>query len=134
MNTAKSPTVETPMLHNWILALSAAMFLYFFFNQPTSAAAPIMQVRNPIAIIGETEDKRYPVYDLEGAVDDVNYRSRNGTVYQPDDLPSRLRFLRPEDAKSGKYVCSFTCQDNRGRIVGMNPTWAKVYGFKLANK
>ncbi len=108
--------------------------LFFFCNPPSMAETPLLKIRNPIAVIGTTDDKRYPVYDLEGANDDITYRTSKGVIYQPDDLPSRIRFIRVEDTKSGKYTCDFTCQDNRGRIVGMNPAWAKVYGFNLAKK
>lgn len=71
---------------------------------------------------GRTADGKYPVYALEGGLEDLSYVSpRANTVYKPDDLLRRLVFLGESDTKGGQYQCEFVCKDRAGHIVGLNP-------------
>lgn len=72
-----------------------------------------------IPIIGHTADGKYPIYQLSGALDDVNYISGD-TLWQPDELLTRMRFLKPQDVNHG-YQCDWVCKDSAGHIVGLNP-------------
>lgn len=71
---------------------------------------------------GRTADGKYPLYVLEGDLDDLNYVSvRTNIIYQPRDLLRRMVFLAETDAKSNQYQCGFVCKDAKARIVGLNP-------------
>lgn len=90
------------------------------------AAAP--KVVNPVKVIGKTADGKYNVYDLDGDLNDINYRTSNSILFQPDDLPARMQYLSFKDAKSGAYACDFICKDKAGHTVGLSPDYAKMYG------
>ena len=107
-----------------VAALIAAAVL------PITHAKEPAKLKNPIASAGKTSDGKYPIYDLKGDLNDLNYASSNGVVYNPDDLIGRINWLQPEDAKGGPYACEFICKDKAGHVVGLNPAWKKVYGVK----
>lgn len=99
--------------------------------QPEAAYAK--GVRNPVKVIGKSDDGKYPIYDLQGDLNDLNYQTSGNIVYQPDDLPDRMVFLSPKDATGGAYKCEFICKDAKGRVVGLNPSWAKLYHKPVPN-
>lgn len=50
-----------------------------------------------IKIVGNTADGEYPSYELEGELNDLNYRSP-GLIWTPTDLLSRMVYLRPQES------------------------------------
>lgn len=72
-----------------------------------------------IKIVGNTADGEYPIYELEGELNDLNYRSP-GLIWTPTDLLSRMVYLRPQDVDHG-YTCDWVCKDSANHIVGLNP-------------
>lgn len=110
------------------MAVIAAVVAAGAFN--SAQAKQPAKVANPIAVVGKTADAKYNVYDLKGDLSDLNYASSKGILYQPDDLVKRMDFLKEEDANKGTYTCEFICKDKQGHVVGLNPSWKKVYGIK----
>jgi hypothetical protein len=97
-----------------------------------SASAQAKNVRNPVPVVGKTADGRYPIYDIEGDLTDIAYSTSKSTIYHPDELPERIGFISNKDAKNkAAYDCEFVCKDKAGHVVGMNPSWAKLYKMKV---
>jgi hypothetical protein len=77
-----------------------------------------------IPIIGMTQDCKYPVYDLKGELEDINYFSVGGTVvWKSGDLIDRIVFVKEQDLNKNGYTCSYVCKDRTGNIVGVSPTY-----------
>lgn len=90
------------------------------------AAIKAEQKAGRIAKISMTKDCKYPVYDLQGDLDDINYTSHDGSVmWQAGDLLTRIGYLDPVDVGRG-YTCEFVCKDTAGNIVGINPSFKKL--------
>ncbi len=86
------------------------------------AAKKVMTVENPIKIIGRSQDNRYPIYDLEGDLEDLNWSS-NSILYTSQDLINRMEFITEQDRHSGVYECGLICKDKAGHVVGLNPQY-----------
>ena len=80
-------------------------------------AAPPPQ---PIPTIGKTADGKYPVYNLKGDLEDLNYASP-GKVWQPDDLLKRMTFVDAADVKSAYARCELICKNRADQVIGLNP-------------
>jgi len=74
----------------------------------------------PIPTLGKTADGKYPVYNLQGDLEDLNYASP-GKVWQPDDLLKRMSFVEPADVKAGLVRCEWICKNRANQVVGLNP-------------
>lgn len=70
---------------------------------------------------GKTHDGKYPIYQIDGMLNDINYGSKvDSTRYQPSDLLGHMVYLNPQDVGRG-YACDFVCKDDQDHIVGLNP-------------
>lgn len=72
-----------------------------------------------IKVVGKTADGKYPIYELEGELNDTGYFS-SGVKWTANDLQSRLAYIAPEDVDHG-YSCDWVCKDSANHIVGLNP-------------
>lgn len=79
-----------------------------------NAAAPT------IPTLGKTADGKYPVYNLQGDLEDANYASP-GRVWQPDDLLKRMVFVDAADVKAGVAKCEWICKNRAQQVIGLNP-------------
>lgn len=73
-----------------------------------------------IPVMGKTADGKYPVYNLQGDLEDLNYASP-GRVWQPDDLLRRMTFVDAADVKAGTVRCEWICKNRANQVVGLNP-------------
>jgi hypothetical protein len=105
-----------------VLAL-IAFFTYILHHEQANVVSPL--------VVREQENK-YQIYDLQGDLDDLNFHTSQGVIYQRDELPERVNFISFKDQQSGKYQCEFICKDKKGNVVGLNPVWAKLYGKKVS--
>lgn len=114
-----------------ITATSAYATSIFAVAQPLNVAqanAKVQQakkVQQSIPVIGKTADGKYPVYNLEGDLTDINYFSGN-TSWRSGDLLTRMVFLDPQDVNHGKYFCEYICKDGFQNVVGINPSFKKL--------
>lgn len=76
----------------------------------------------PIKVIGNTDDGKYPIYDVQGEATDTTYKAGN-RLYTSGDLVSKLIFIDPADTKTGAYNCEFLCKDKHNHTVGINPSF-----------
>lgn len=75
-----------------------------------------------VPVIGRTADQKYPVYGLEGDLQDLNYMSKQANaVYQPQDLIKRMGYVEAADTKGHGIQCEFICKNAVGQVVGLNP-------------
>lgn len=118
-------TMQVGMLR---MAAVAAIIAAIGLSLP--ATAKDTKIVNPVPVVGKTADGKYDIYDLRGDLNDLNYVSSMHIIYQPDDLPARIKFLDPADVKAGTYVCDFICKDKVGHVVGLNPNLKKLYKVK----
>lgn len=104
------------------LEMTINRFLIALFAGALVTAAHAAPPVKPIRTTGPVLEGRYQAYHLEGALDDLNYIDGD-TLWQPDDLLKRMRFVDPKDV--GKYgiVCSWVCKvgGESGPIIGLNP-------------
>ncbi len=84
-------------------------------GQEAHAAQPAQ-----IPTTGKTADGKYPVYNLQGDLEDLNYASP-GKVWQPEDLLKRMTFVNQADIKSGEVRCEWICKNRVNQVVGLNP-------------
>jgi hypothetical protein len=92
-------------------------------------AAPSNQADNHykpgiIKIKGKNADG-YPIYDIVGGLDDVNYHDSYSHIFQPGDLVGLVKFASPKAVREHKIVCGWVCKDKAGNVVGIDPVIAK---------
>lgn len=76
---------------------------------------------------GITADGKYPVYYLDGGLDDINYFTGDGEyVFRSGELLGRLIFIEEQDVGKG-YDCEYICKDKKGGIVGINPSYKALW-------
>lgn len=80
-------------------------------------AKPPAPVSNPIPITGKSGE--FNVYDIKPKddLDALKYFSGN-TVYQPEDLTTRLPIIEKAKAEQAGLRCEYLCADKAGNIVG----------------
>ena len=76
-----------------------------------------------IEVTGQTADKKYPIYKIEGDYEDVKYFA-NGKAYTSGDLFGKMKYIKKEDVNANGYKCGFICKDSAGHTVGINPNFA----------
>lgn len=103
------------------LCLNLAVFLLFCAGavvggQEAHAAG------GGIPVLGKTADGKYPVYNLQGDLDDLSYYSGN-TQWQPDDLfkKNRMSYVDPADVQRGLAQCEIICKNRQQQVIGLNP-------------
>lgn len=97
--------------------------LFVSLTVVTAQAAKSIQ---PIKTMGPVLEGRYQAYRLFGALDDLNYTDGD-TIYRPDDLLKRMRYVDPKDVGHDGIVCSWVCKvgGELGPIIGLNPQLKK---------
>lgn len=100
---------------------SFALFVLFVVTQLVGASDYLL-ADEQIPVVGRTVDGKYPIYDLQGDLTDVNYFSGN-TVYTSGDLLPKMQFVDPQDMNAHGYACGFVCKDREGRTVGLSPAY-----------
>lgn len=85
-----------------------------------AAASATTEASAVLKIVGKTADGKYPIYELEGDVDDLRYMAPGGVIWMPMDLLNRMVYLEPADVDHG-YTCDWVCKDNANHIVGLHP-------------
>lgn len=79
-----------------------------------------------VSKLSMTKDCKYPIYDLQGDLEDLNYSSKDGQIiWTTGEIGKRLVFIEPRDVDHG-YTCGFVCKDTTGNIVGINPSYKKI--------
>jgi hypothetical protein len=106
-----SVAVNLIAMFSVVLALTSSMV---YAKQPSKNAA--------ISTAGKTADGKYPIYRLQGEIDDLTYMSDN-FVYQPNELIGKMEFIKKEDVNKGVYACGYVCKDKADHIVGINPAY-----------
>lgn len=99
---------------SWIALMLVLMAGGFMGGHEAHAAAPT------IPTLGKTADGKYPVYNLQGDLEDANYASP-GRVWQPDDLLKRMVFVDAADVKAGVARCEWICKNRAQQVIGLNP-------------
>lgn len=86
------------------------------------AAAPSCAKKPCVPVVGRTADGKYPVYALEGELEDFNYFSpKTNTQWSADAVVYRLAFADEADRKAGRIKCEVVCKNPAGQIIGANP-------------
>ena len=79
-----------------------------------------------IPVIGCTADGKYPIYKVEGQIDDVKFYV-NGKMANSDWLFDNMGPIDLADTKGPKYKCNNVCVNQFGQFVGLTPgTYAMV--------
>lgn len=104
------------------LAFAIALVMNSSMAQASKSAKA---VTNPIPVIGKTADQKYPVYGLEGDLDDFTFYA-NSVAYNTGDLEKRMVYLEKGDVDKNGYQCEFICKDSKGHTVGLNPAYRNV--------
>lgn len=102
-------------------ALYAFAFLMILMASSFMAASEA-QARGlkQIPTHGMDYNGQYQVYDIQGDIGDFNYFS-NGTAWNAQDLMGRMKYIDKKDVNKNGYQCDWTCKDQRGNTVGLNP-------------
>ncbi len=85
---------------------------------PREAVAESAQIK----ILGKDVNGKYPVYDVQGDLTDINYFSGD-YVFRSGELMNRLKFIQKQDVNANGYECEFICKDRAGNVVGINPAF-----------
>lgn len=97
------------------------LFVAFMVGQVLSQSH-YLNAAEAIPTIGTTADGKYPIYQLEGELTDVNYKSGE-TLWTSGDLLTRIGYVDQADVNNNGYSCGFVCKDYQGHIVGIAPVY-----------
>lgn len=104
-------------------AISVYVLLLAILSLPSVMAAKEVESKaTQIKILGKDIHGKYPVYDLDGDLTDVNYFSGN-YVFRSGELLDRMDFVQQADVNRNGYECEFICKDGAGNVVGINPAY-----------
>jgi hypothetical protein len=102
------------------------VLLLALFSLPSVMAANEVESKaTQIKILGKDVNGKYPVYDLDGDLTDVNYFSGN-YVFRSGELLDRVGFIEKGDVNRNGYECEFICKDKTGNVVGINPAYRNL--------
>lgn len=98
---------------HFAMIIGAVCFAY----AASSNAKPPAPQPNPIPVIGKSGE--FNIYKIEPKddLDALKYFSGN-TVYQPEDLTTRLPIIEKDKIAANGLRCEYLCADSKGNIVG----------------